>query len=100
MSSENSIVLAAVLLEKKELCFTPAGVAVFEARFHHCGEQFEAEAMRKVEFDFTAMAFADTAMRLDKIQPGKEVLMRGFLAQRSLRSTKLTVHITEFKIRS
>ena len=81
MDSENNIVLDAVLVEKKELCYTPAGVAVFEARFHHAVQQFEAAAMRKVEFDFTAMAFADTALRLDKIQPGKELHLRGFLSR-------------------
>lgn len=100
MDSENNIVLDAVLLEKKELCYTPAGVAVFEAGFHYSGQQLEAGAMRKVEFDFTAMAFANTAKQLDEIQPGTKLHMRGFLAQRSVRNTKLTIHITEFNIRS
>ncbi len=100
MDSENSVAISAVLVEKKPLSYTPAGIAVFEARFHYAGEQFEAAAMRKVEFDFTAMSFADTAVRLDKIQPGERIQMRGFLAQRSLRSSKLTIHITEFKFRS
>jgi primosomal replication protein N len=56
--------------------------------------------MRKIEFDFTVMSFADTAARLDKVELGKTLDMKGFIAQRSLRSSKLTVHITEFKIRS
>ena len=100
MDSENSVVISAVLLEKKDLCYTPAGIAVFEARFHYDGQQFEAGAMRKIEFDFTVMSFADTAARLDKVELGKTLDMKGFIAQRSLRSSKLTVHITEFKIRS
>lgn len=100
MDSENSIAISAVLIDKKELSFTPAGIAVFEGKFHYCGQLFEAEAMRKVEFDFTGMSFADTAIRLDKVPFGQALEMRGFLAQRSIRSTKLTVHITEFKIRS
>ena len=97
MDSDNSIVISAVLVEKKELCYTPAGIAVFEAKCHYAGQQFEAGAMRKVEFDFTAMSFADTATKVDL---GKTLEMKGFIAQRSLRSSKLTVHITEFKIRS
>lgn len=100
MDSDNSIVISAVLVEKKELCYTPTGIAVFEAKCHYAGQQFEARAMRKVEFDFTAMSFADTATRLDKVELGKTLEMKGFIAQRSLRSSKLTVHITEFKIRS
>ena len=71
MDSDNSIVISAVLVEKKELCYTPAGIAVFEAKCHYAGQQFEAGAMRKVEFDFTAMSFADTATRLDKVELGK-----------------------------
>ena len=100
MDSDNSIVISAVLVEKKELCYTPAGIAVFEARCHYAGQQFEAGAMRKIEFDFTVMSFADTAARRDKVELGKTLDMKGFIAQRSLRSSKLTVHITEFKIRS
>ena len=90
MDSDNSIVISAVLVEKKELCY----------RCHYAGQQFEAGAMRKIEFDFTVMSFADTAARLDKVELGKTLDMKGFIAQRSLRSSKLTVHITEFKIRS
>lgn len=100
MESENSVVIAAALVEKKELRYTPAGIAVFEAQFHYTGQQYEADAMRKVEFDFTGMSFADAAIRLDKVQTGQALLLKGFLAQRSIRSSKLTVHITEFNIRS
>lgn len=100
MDSENSVVLDAVLTDKKELAYTPAGVAVFEARFLYAGEQFEAGATRRVEFDFTAMAFADAAARLSRVPLGERMLLKGFLSQRSLRNTKLTVHIMEFKIRS
>ena len=96
MDAANGVVMDATLTEKKDLCYTPAGVAVFEARFH----QFEAGAMRKVEFDFTAMAFAETAVRLNKLSAGQALSIKGFLSQRSIRSTKLTIHITEFKIRS
>ena len=100
MDAANGVVMDATLTEKKDLCYTPAGVAVFEARFHNAGEQFEAGAMRKVEFDFTAMAFAETAVRLNKLSAGQALSIKGFLSQRSIRSTKLTIHITEFKIRS
>ena len=86
-------------LRLKEL-FPGKKIAVFEAKCHYAGQQFEAGAMRKVEFDFTAMSFAGTATRLDKVELGKTLEMKGFIAQRSLRSSKLTVHITEFKIRS
>ncbi len=96
----NQIRISAVLVEKIELRRTPAGIAVFEAKFLHSGGVYEAGAMRKVEFEFTALAFADTAIKLDKVLAETEVEIIGFLARRSLRSSKLTVHITEFNIRS
>lgn len=93
----NEVRLRAVLVEKNELRYTPAGIAVFEARFHHCGQQFEAAAVRKVEFDFMAVSFADTAIRLQAVAQGSEIEMKGFLAARSQRNSKLTLHVTEFK---
>lgn len=93
----NQVQIRAVLIEKKELRYTPAGIAVFEAVFHHCGTQFEAGAQRKVEFDFLALSFADVAIRLNAVEVGQQIEMKGFFATRSLRSSRLTVHITEFK---
>ncbi len=93
----NQIQVRATLIDKKDLRYTPAGIAVFEATFHYCGSQYEAGADRKVEFDFLALSFADAAIRLSALQPGKEIEMKGFFATRSLRSSRLTVHITEFK---
>lgn len=97
-SPVNKVAIEATVLEKAPLSYTPAGIAVFEAKFHYCGEQFEAGAVRKVEFDFTALAFADVAIRLDSLGPGEQLSMQGFFATRSLRSSRLTLHITEFKI--
>ena len=89
--------IRAVLSEKQELRYTPAGIAVFEAKFEHTGRVYEAGAQRSLHFGFTALAFADVALRLDAVQPGSELELTGFLATRSLRSSRLTVHITEFK---
>lgn len=96
-SAINQVAVAATLIDKKELRFTPAGIAVFEATFHHCGTQYEAGAMRKVEFDFLALAFADVALRMQLVRCGQTIEMRGFLATRSMKNSKLTLHITEFK---
>ena len=97
-SPANEVLIRAALLEKKELRYTPAGIAVFEATFHHNAKVYEAGAQRQVQFSFTALAFADAALRLEDIELGQELEMKGFLATRSLRSSKLTVHVTEFKI--
>lgn len=96
--STNKLVIRATLVEQKELRYTPAGYAVFEGNFHYSGEVYEAEALRKVQMEFTALSFSNTALRLSKLKNGDTITMTGFLATRSMRSTRLTVHITEFKI--
>ena len=90
--------MRAVLVDKDELRYTPAGIAVFEARFEHKGRVFEAGAERLVQFSLTVLAFADTALRLNRVPLGSELRLEGFLATRSLRSSRLTVNVTEFKI--
>lgn len=90
--------MSAVLLEKNALRFTPAGIAVFEGMFRHESEVYEAGAMRKLEFNFFAVAFADVAIELDKVQIPSKIHLVGFLAPRSMKTTKLVVHITEFEI--
>lgn len=82
------------------LRFTPAGIAVFEGKFRHEGQVYEAGAMRRLEFDFPAVAFADTAVRLNQISPPQQLEIVGFLAPKSIKTQKLIVHITEFTIRS
>lgn len=94
---DNLIFIRGTLSEKTELRYTPAGIAVFEAKFEHRARVYEAGAERVVQFAFSALAFADVAIRLNEVQIGSELSLKGFIATRSLRSSKLTVHITEFK---
>ena len=51
--------------------------------------------IRKLEYDFPAIAFGALAESLNKAQMGQDVNIRGFLAPRSMKSSKLIVHITE-----
>ena len=75
------------------LRFTPAGIAVFEGKFRHEGQVYEAGAMRRLEFDFPAVAFADAAVRLDQISPPQQLEIVGFLAPKSIKTQKLIVHL-------
>ncbi len=96
--TNNTIQISATLLEKNALRFTLAGIAVLGGKFRHESEVYEAGAMRKLEFDFFAVAFADVAIRLEKVQVPSKIKIVGFLAPRSMKTTKLVVHITEFEI--
>jgi len=86
------------LLEKDTLRYTPAGVAVFEGRFRHSGQAYEAGAMRRLEFNFSAVAFDSVALRLSKEHVPTTLEIEGFLAPKSMKTQKLLVHITEYKI--
>ena len=86
----NLIEISGTLTSKEEVRYTPAGIPVFEGVFHHRSELTEANRIRKLEYDFPAIAFGALAESL-----GQDVNIRGFLAPRSMKSSKLIVHITE-----
>ena len=98
LDTANVVALDATIIEKSELRYTPAGIAVFEAVMHYQGEVYEAGAQRKLEFDIKVLAFADTALRINEVKVGQFVNTRGFIAPRSMRNNRLTMHITEFNI--
>lgn len=93
----NSIEIGATLIEREEVRFTPVGIEVFDAVFHHRSRLVEAGKIRTLEYDFEALSYGDTASRLNALAVGAEIRIKGFLATKSMKSRRLTVHITEFK---
>jgi primosomal replication protein N len=79
------------------LRYTPAGVAVAEATFRHEGAVVEAGAERDLAFEFAAVAVGPVAMALEREPLGKTFDLEGFVAPRSRRSSRLIVHITEYR---
>ena len=93
----NQLMLTGMIAEAKDLRYTPGGIAVWEGMLHHTSGVYEAGALRRVEYDVPAIAFADVALRLVKIPVGRRIRLSGFIAPRSVRTQRLVVHITEFK---
>lgn len=93
----NTLTISGTLVEKQELRYTPAGIAVFEGVLHHESSVYEAGANRQVQFDCPVIAFADAALRLNAVAVGSSLQIKGFVSPRSVRSSRLTVHVTEFK---
>ena len=93
----NQLTMTGMIAGAKDLRYTPGGIAVWEGMLHHTSSVYEAGAMRRVEYDVPAMAFADVALRLVKIPVGRNIELSGFVAPRSVRTQRLVVHITEFK---
>ncbi len=92
--------MQASLLERSALRFTPAGIPVVEAQLQHCSETLEAGIPRRLDFPFSAIAIGDMAHRLAQEELGSTLVVSGFLAPRSRRSTRLMVHVLAFSRRT
>lgn len=64
-------------------------------RLHHISQQSEANGMRQVQCEVNALAFADVADKAARLAVGQVVRVRGFLAQQSMRSRQLVLHIND-----
>ncbi len=84
-------------MAKSALRYTPAGIAVLEASFQHEGTVTEAAAARTLAFEFSAVALGAVAQALDREALGELMTLEGFIAPRTRRSTRLVMHITEYK---
>ena len=93
----NQLRIRGKAVAKSALRYTPAGIAVLEASFEHEGSVTEATAQRTLAFEFSAVALGAVAQALDREPLGKPMVLEGFIAPRTRRSTRLVMHITEYK---
>ena len=93
----NQLRIRGKAVAKSALRYTPAGIAVLEATFEHEGSVTEATAERTLAFEFSAVALGAVAQALDREPLGKPMMLEGFIAPRTRRSTRLVMHITEYK---
>ncbi len=93
----NQLRIRGKAVAKSALRYTPAGIAVLEASFEHEGSVTEATAERTLAFEFSAIALGAVAQALDREPLGKPMMLEGFIAPRTRRSTRLVMHITEYK---
>ena len=61
----------------------------------HRSQQSEANVERQVQCEVQALAFAEVAEKVARYAVGQQVKLRGFLAQQSIRSRQLVVHIND-----
>ncbi|WP_235839937.1 primosomal replication protein N [Derxia lacustris] len=90
----NSLLLAAQIVERGQIRYTPAGVPVLELKLGHASQCIEAGAPRQVAFEAAAVALGPMALRADAAPLGCALQFEGFLAQKSLKSKTLVIHIT------
>lgn len=90
----NRTELAGRLLERGSLRYTPAGIPVIEFRITHASEQIEAEVWRSVECELACVAVGVPALLLKESLSGMALIVRGFLAARSLKQKSPVLHVT------
>ena len=93
--ARNQLVISGEIVVLESLRYTPAGVARVALTLSHCSQQPEANVQRQVQCEVQALAFAEMADKVAQFAVGQQVKIRGFLAQQSLRSRQLIVHIND-----
>lgn len=91
----NKLELQAEVVQIEPLRYTPAGIPLLSVVLHHVSEQIEAGMKRKVECEVNAVVLGDLALKGLKL--GSNILVAGFLARRSLKSTQLVMHINHIQ---
>ena len=92
-SLPNRCVIAGELLELETMRYTPAGVPRVALKIRHASSQQEAGGTRQLQCDIPAVALGEAAVQASQFSLGQVVKATGFLAQRSLKSTQLVLHI-------
>ncbi|MBI4938803.1 MAG: primosomal replication protein N [Nitrosomonadales bacterium] len=81
------------LAEIEGLRYTPAGLERVALKIRHASTRLEAGMPRQVRCEIPALALGAAAKRASALQTGQRVRAEGFMAQRSLRSAQLVMHI-------
>jgi len=92
----NRVELSGVLVEREALRYTPAGIAMLNARLSHACEAIEAGQPRQLEFELPVRFAGAIAARADRLALGEQLLVTGFLAPRRRQSKSLVLHVTDF----
>jgi len=90
----NRLALDALLKERGDLRYTPAGIPAIDCSLHHQSVQSEAGGERRVECELFAVGFGDVARKLAAKPVGSAICCEGFLARRYRTGVTVALHIT------
>ncbi|MDP1596489.1 MAG: primosomal replication protein N [Methylotenera sp.] len=96
----NKLELQAEVVLIEPLRYTPAGIPLLSVVLRHASDQIEAGMKRRVECEVNAVALGDQILgtpALKGLKVGVHILVTGFLAKRSLKSTQLVMHINHIE---
>ena len=89
----NQIQLVAQVVEREMLRYSPAGIPIVSAKLTHSSQQLEAQVLRLVEFEISAIAVGEISGRFNQLELGKNHQFTGFLARKNRNSKSLVFHI-------
>ncbi|HOY69807.1 MAG TPA: primosomal replication protein N [Methylotenera sp.] len=92
----NKLLLQAQVVHIAPLRYTPAGIPLLSVVLQHVSEQVEAGMRRRVACEVNAVILGD--LTKVNLQVGAHIQASGFLANRSLKSTQLVMHINQIEI--
>jgi primosomal replication protein N len=93
----NRFALDAILDRRDPLRHTPSGIPAIECTLAHRSMQCEADGERRVECELHALAFAEVALALCKLDIGTALRCEGFIARRYRTGTSVALHVTRFE---
>lgn len=93
----NRFQLAASIVERDALRYTPAGIPIVTAKLLHQSKQTEAGIERQVEFEMTAVASGEIAGKFNLAEMGVTQLLTGFMARKSRKSKSLVFHVIDIQ---
>ena len=97
MPESNRLTIDALLTERGDLRFTPAGIPAIDCSLLHRSVQAEAGGERRVDCELFAVAFGDVARTLAAMPVGSALRCEGFLARRYRTGVTVALHITNFR---
>ena len=98
MSGRNEVTLTAEIVQREVLRFTPAGIAVLDARVAHNSVLTEAGMPRQVSFEMAVLFAGRLAEKAAVLPLGQSVRLSGFLAARRRLSKALVLHVTALQV--
>jgi primosomal replication protein N len=99
VSGANRLTLDAMLAERGDLRYTPAGIPAVECVLRHASVQPEAGGERKVDCELAAVAFGEPAIALARVPTGAALRCKGFLARRYRTGISVALHVNEFELK-
>jgi primosomal replication protein N len=93
----NRIELSGRLRARDPQRYTPAGIPVIEFRLEHESEQEEAGHKRRVSCEIACVVLGGQTGLLAATNMGDALLVRGFLAAKSLKNQTPVLHVNEIE---